>query len=95
MQGCVSKHYRSCLARLSLTVLEIEHLPAFTTNLIITRGFLLMSADNTHPDRKTYTSPKLNKLTPKEAHLLLESQAAQGDEAAKDLLDLLFPTKMP
>jgi len=54
-----------------------------------------MSADNTEPDRKPYASPNLNKLTPKEAHLLLESQAAQGDEAAKDLLDILSPAKMP
>ena len=58
-------------------------------------GFLLMSADNTQSDRKTYESPNLNKLTPKEAHLLLESQAVQGDEAAKDLLDLLSPAELP
>jgi hypothetical protein len=51
-----------------------------------------MSADNTQRDRKTYASPNLNKLTAKEAHLLLESQAAQGDEAAKDLLHLLSLT---
>jgi hypothetical protein len=54
-----------------------------------------MSADNTEPDRKSYASPNLNKLTPKEAHLLLESQAAQGNEDAKDLLDLVSPANVP
>ena len=50
-----------------------------------------MSADKTQPDRKPYASPSLAKLTPEEVRLLLESQAAQGDEDAKDLLDLLSP----
>jgi len=71
-------------------MLDIEVLQAFTRNLIITRRrFFLMSADNTQPDHKKYASPTLNKLTPKEAQLLLESQAAQGDKDARDLLDLM------
>ncbi len=40
---------------------------------------------------KPYSSPRLNKLTPEEAKLLLLGQATQGDQGAKDLLDVLFP----
>jgi hypothetical protein len=34
---------------------------------------------------KAYSSPKLNKLTPEQAKLLLIRQATQGDHGAKDL----------
>jgi len=40
---------------------------------------------------KAYSSPRLNKLTPEQAKLLLIGQATQGDPGAKDLLDVLFP----
>ena len=39
---------------------------------------------------KTYSSPRLNKLTPEQAKLLLLGQAIQGDRGAKDLLDVIF-----
>jgi len=40
---------------------------------------------------KTYSSPTLKSLTPEQAKLLLLGQASQGDQGAKDLLDVLFP----
>jgi hypothetical protein len=40
---------------------------------------------------KAYSSPRLNKLTPEQAKLLLIRQATQGDQGAKDLLDVFFP----
>jgi hypothetical protein len=40
---------------------------------------------------KTYSPPKLNKLTPEQAKLLLIGHATVGDEGAKDLLDVLYP----
>jgi hypothetical protein len=39
---------------------------------------------------KPYSSPRLNKLTPEQAKLLL-GQASQGDQGAKDLQDVIFP----
>jgi len=39
---------------------------------------------------KPYSSPRLNKLTPEQAKLLL-GQATQGDQGAKDLQDVIFP----
>ncbi len=39
---------------------------------------------------KTYSSPRLNELTPEQAKLLLLGQATQGDQGAKDLLDVIF-----
>jgi hypothetical protein len=48
-----------------------------------------MSAETSQPNRKTYASPSLNNLTAREAQLLIESQAAQSDKDAQDLLDLL------
>ncbi len=42
---------------------------------------------------KAYSSPRLNKLTPEQAKLLLIGQATQGDPGAKDLLDVLFPDR--
>ncbi len=40
---------------------------------------------------KTYSSPRLNKLTPEQAKLLLLGHVIQGDQGAKDLLDVIFP----
>lgn len=42
------------------------------------------------PPKKTYASPKLTKLTFKEAELLLQAQAEEGSQEAKDLLNLLL-----
>jgi len=50
-----------------------------------------MSDSQTEP--KTYSSPKVNKVTPEQAKLLLLGQATQGDQGAKDLLDVLFPDR--
>ncbi len=50
-----------------------------------------MSDSQTEP--KTYSSPKRNKVTPEQAKLLLLGQATQGDQGAKDLLDVLFPDR--
>ena len=50
-----------------------------------------MSDSQTEP--KTYSSPKINKVTPEQAKLLLLGQATQGDQGAKDLLDVLFPDR--
>ncbi len=41
--------------------------------------------------QKTYSPPKLNKLTPEQAKLLLLGHAGCGDQGAKDLLDVLYP----
>ena len=40
---------------------------------------------------KTYSPPKLNKLTPEQAKLLLIGHATIGDGGAKDLLEVLYP----
>jgi hypothetical protein len=40
---------------------------------------------------KTYASPRLNKLTPEQAKLLLIGQATQGDPGVEDLLEVSFP----
>jgi hypothetical protein len=40
---------------------------------------------------KTYSSPTLNKLAPEQALLWLTGKVMQGDQGAKDLLDVLFP----
>ena len=48
-----------------------------------------MSDSGTEP--KAYSPPRLNKLTPEQAKLLLIGQAIQGNQGAKDLLDVLFP----
>jgi hypothetical protein len=40
-----------------------------------------------------YVAPKLTKLSPEVVKLFLQEQAALGDQGAKDLLALLFPTK--
>jgi len=50
-----------------------------------------MSDSQTEP--KTYSSPKLNKVTSEQAKLLLLGHATQGDQGAKDLLDVLFPDR--
>jgi hypothetical protein len=47
-----------------------------------------MSVEKTQPKRK-YASPTLKKLALEKTQLLLESQTAEGDKDAKDLLDLL------
>ena len=41
--------------------------------------------------KKTYTPPKLNKLTPEQAKLILIGHATCGDQGAKDLLAVLYP----
>jgi|SRR5579863_9222871 len=41
--------------------------------------------------KKTYTSPRLNKLTPEQASLVLIGHASCGDQGANDLLALLCP----
>ena len=40
---------------------------------------------------KTYSSPTLNKLASEQALLLLMGKAMQGDQGAKDSLEVLFP----
>jgi hypothetical protein len=40
---------------------------------------------------KTYSPPKLRKLAPEQAKLLLIGRATEGDKGARDLLDVLFP----
>jgi hypothetical protein len=50
-----------------------------------------MSASQTEP--KTYSSPKVNKLTPEQAKIYLIGQAIHGDRGAKALLDVFFPTR--
>ena len=45
--------------------------------------------------KKTYSPPKLNKLTPDQATLLLTGHATCGDQGAKDLLDVLYPPPEP
>jgi len=41
--------------------------------------------------RKPYEKPTFKKHTPEEAKLLLNSRAMQGDQGAKELLELMFP----
>ena len=41
--------------------------------------------------RKTYSPPKLKKLTPEQANLILIGQASYGDQGARDLLEVLYP----
>ena len=41
--------------------------------------------------QKTYSPPKLNKLTPEQANLILMGHASVGDQGRKDLLDALYP----
>ena len=41
--------------------------------------------------KKTYLPPKLNKLTPEQANLILIGHASCGDQGAKDLLAVLYP----
>lgn len=43
--------------------------------------------------KKTYTPPRLNKLTPEQANLILLGHASCGDQGAKDLLDVLYPPR--
>ena len=40
---------------------------------------------------KTYSAPRLNKLTPEQARLLLLGHATCGDQGAKDLLEVIYP----
>lgn len=44
------------------------------------------------PRKKEYAAPKLNELAVEKAKVFLRDQAAQGDEEAKDLLNLLRET---
>ena len=41
--------------------------------------------------KKPYSAPKLNKLTPEQARLLLIGHATCGDRGAKDLLEVIYP----
>jgi len=41
--------------------------------------------------KKAYSVPKLNKLMPEQAHLLLIGHATCGNQGAKDLLDVIYP----
>ena len=41
--------------------------------------------------KKTYSAPRLNKLTPEQARLLLIGHATCGDRGAKDLLEVIYP----
>jgi len=41
--------------------------------------------------KKTYSAPRLNKLTPEQARLLLLGHATCGDQGAKDLLEVIYP----
>jgi len=43
------------------------------------------------PHKRTYSSPKLSKLTPDQANLTLLGHASCGDQGAKDLLAVLYP----
>ena len=45
----------------------------------------------TLPRKKTYSTPKLSKLTSDQANLTLIGHASCGDRSAKDLLDVLYP----
>jgi len=40
---------------------------------------------------KPYSSPKLNKLRPEHAKLIVIGAATVGDQGARDLMDLMFP----
>jgi hypothetical protein len=42
--------------------------------------------------KKPYTVPKLNKLTLEQANLLLIGHATCGNQGAKDLLEVIYPT---
>jgi hypothetical protein len=41
--------------------------------------------------KKTYSPPKLNKLTPEQAKLILIGHASCGDQKAKDFLEVFYP----
>ena len=41
--------------------------------------------------KKPYLAPRLNKLTPEQARLLLLGHATCGDQGAKDLLEMIYP----
>jgi hypothetical protein len=45
--------------------------------------------------KKRYSPPKLNKLSPEQANLILIGHASCGDQGAKDLLDVLYPPPEP
>ncbi len=51
----------------------------------------LMSLPDSQTAPKPYSSPRLSKLTPEQAKLLLLGHVIQGDQGAKDLLDVIFP----
>lgn len=42
-------------------------------------------------DRKPYEKPTATRLTPEQAKLKLIDLASKGDQAAKDMLEALFP----
>jgi hypothetical protein len=39
-------------------------------------------------DRKTYTSPKLRRLTEQEGRLLLSDQVGHGEQGVRDMLEV-------
>ncbi len=45
--------------------------------------------------KKTYTPPKLNKLTTQQANLILIGHASVGDQGASDLLEVLYKLNEP
>jgi hypothetical protein len=45
--------------------------------------------------KKTYSPPKLKKLTPDQAKLILIGHASCGSPGAKDLLNVLYPSPEP
>ncbi len=45
--------------------------------------------------KKRYTPPKLSKLTPEQASLILLGHASCGDQGAKELLDVLYRLREP
>ena len=45
--------------------------------------------------KRTYPPPKLNKLTPERAKLILVGHASRGDQGAKDILEALYPPLKP
>jgi len=51
-----------------------------------------MNPATVEPRKKRYVAPKLNELALEHAKVFLLDQAAQGDQEAKDLLNLLRET---
>jgi hypothetical protein len=52
-------------------------------------------SSNSDTTRKAYSSPKLNKLSPEQAKLVLIGHATSGDLGARDLLSVIYPDVNP